>query len=211
MDKEKQEANKQRYIALCRQYIQRDGLDDVLAYLEKGDFYSAPSSSGYHLNEDGGLCQHSINVFETAVSIYENLLKDRFAAGTAAFDKEIPMESIAIAALFHDFCKIDFYRKTERWKKDEHNQWQSYDGYEITDNFPFGHGEKSVLLLHCYMKLKPDEMLAIRWHMGLFDMADFGTSQSYAFKNAVEKSSLVTLIQISDQLSANCLEKTTTH
>lgn len=54
------EINKAEYIRLCKKHIHRDGLDRVLAYLEKSDFYQAPSSTAFHLNEDGGLCLHSI-------------------------------------------------------------------------------------------------------------------------------------------------------
>lgn len=67
------EANKQRFIALCHEHIKREGVDKVLAYLENTDFYTAPSSTNFHLNEDGGLCQHCINVFETACSIYDSV------------------------------------------------------------------------------------------------------------------------------------------
>lgn len=203
--------NKQRFISLCREHIHRDGLDKVLNYLEYSDFYTAPSSASFHLNEEGGLCLHSMNVFDTACKIYEQIALPAIRSGLSPFTEEISKESLAIVCLFHDLCKVRLYHKAERWKKDANNRWMSYPGYEIKDDFPFGHGEKSCLMLSWYMRLKPDEMLAIRWHMGMFDMAENGTSQRYAFYAATEKSALVNILQAADQLTSKLLEKTTTY
>ena len=205
------ENNKQRYISLCHQHIQRDGLDKVLSYLEKTDFYTAPSSSNFHMNEAGGLCLHSMNVFETACKIYDQIALPAIQSGISPFTEEISMESIAISTLFHDLCKVKLYHPKERWKKDEQNRWVSYPGYELQDDFPFGHGEKSCLMLSWYMRLKPEEMLAIRWHMGMFDMAENGSSQRYAYYAATEKSALVNIVQAADMLTSKLLEKTTTY
>ena len=129
------EANKQRFIALCHEHIKREGVDKVLAYLENTDFYTAPSSTNFHLNEDGGLCQHCINVFETACSIYDSVAQPAIENGTSPFQEQISRESIAIATLFHDICKVKMYHKAERWKKDDKGKWQSYNGYEIKDKY----------------------------------------------------------------------------
>ena len=204
-------ANKQRFIDLCNEHIHREGLDKVLAYLEKSDFYTAPSSTRFHLNEDGGLCLHSMNVFEAACKIYNEMAKPAIVNGTSPFTEEVSMESIAIATLFHDLCKIKLYHKTERWKKDDKNRWVSYPGYEVKDDFPLGHGEKSCLMLSWYMRLKPEEMLAIRWHMGLFDMGESGTPLRMSFFSATDKSPLVSIVHAADFLTSNLWEKTTVY
>ena len=121
------------------------------------------------------------------------------------------MESIAIVTLFHDLCKIKLYHKTERWKKDDKNRWVSYPGYEVKDDFPLGHGEKSCLMLSWYMRLKPEEMLAIRWHMGMFDMGESGTPLRMSFFSATDKSSLVSIVHAADFLTSNLWEKTTVY
>ncbi len=211
MTQEEIAANKQLFADLCHKHIHRDGLEKVLAYLDSTDFYTAPSSTLFHLNEDGGLCRHSINVFETAMRLYESVAKPAIESGASPFTAEVTEESIAIAALFHDICKVKLYHKAQRWKKDDNGRWMSYDGYEVKDDFPYGHGEKSCLMLGWYMRLKPEELLAIRWHMGMFDMGENGSSQRYAFRAALEKSPLVALIHSADFLSSNILEKTTTH
>lgn len=205
------ESNKQKFINLCHQYIHREGLDKVLAYLDNSDFYQAPSSTSFHLNEDGGLCLHSINVFNTACKIYEHIAQPAINEKISQFTEEISMENIAIACLFHDICKVKIYHKTERWKKDANNRWMSYPGYEIKDEFPFGHGEKSCLMLSWYMRLKPEEMLAIRWHMGMFDVAENGSNQRHAFFAATDKHPLVSIVLSADFLSSKLLEKTITY
>lgn len=204
-------ANKQRFIDLCNEHIHREGLDKVLAYLEKSDFYTAPSSTRFHLNEDGGLCLHSMNVFEAACKIYNEMAKPAIVNGTSPFTEEVSMESIAIATLFHDLCKIKLYHKTERWKKDDKSRWVSYPGYEVKDDFPLGHGEKSCLMLSWYMRLKPEEMLAIRWHMGMFDMGESGTPLRMSFFSATDKSPLVSIVHAADFLTSNLWEKTTVY
>ena len=200
MTEQQMAANKQRFMELCNEHIHRDGLDKVLAYLEKSDFYIAPSSSRFHLNEDGGLCLHSINVFEAACKIYNEMVKPAIMDGTSPFTEEVSMESIAIATLFHDLCKIKLYHKADRWKKDENNRWVTYPGYEVKDDFPLG-----------YMRLKPEEMLAIRWHMGMFDLGESGSSLRRSFYAATEKSVLVSIVHSADFLVSNLWEKTTTY
>ena len=201
--------NKATFIALCHEHIHREGLDKLLDYLETTDFYTAPSSTNYHLNEMGGLCQHSINVFRTACKVYETVIAPALEQEDTPFSEPISMESIAIATLLHDLCKTKLYHQKEKWKKDEAGRWMSYPGYEVKDDFPFGHGEKSCLILNWFIRLKQEELLAIRWHMGMFDMGENGSSQRYAFYAATEKSALVNIIQSADLLSAKLLEKTT--
>ena len=203
------EQNKEKFMKLCRENIHRDGLEQLLAYIDTTDFYTAPSSTAFHLNEDGGLCLHSINVFETARHLYTTWLLPHIRQGTAVTNEELPRESVAVAALFHDLCKTKLYHKTEKWKKDENGRWVTYPGYEIVDEFPFGHGEKSCVIIGWFMRLKQAELLAIRWHMGMFDMAEQGSSMRYAYRAAMEKSPLVALLQTADLFASNCLEKTT--
>ena len=131
--------------------IQRDGIDDLMAWLDSTDFYSAPSSTRYHGAEPGGLVAHSIAVY--------NRLKQKQTDETD--------ETIAIASLFHDLCKCNFYKQTFRNVKNEvTGKWEKAPSYDIDDKFPLGHGEKSMFTIMKCMKLTDDEALAIRWHMG---------------------------------------------
>lgn len=131
--------------------IHRDGIDDLMAWLESTDFYSAPSSTRYHGAEPGGLAAHSIAVY--------NRLKQKQTDETD--------ETIAIASLFHDLCKCNFYKQTFRNVKNEvTGKWEKVPSYDIDDKFPLGHGEKSMFIIMKFMKLTDEEALAIRWHMG---------------------------------------------
>ena len=202
-------SNKEEFICLCRQNIQREGIESLLQYIDqKTDFYTAPSSVSFHLNEDGGLCRHSLNVFHTACKLYETVVLPAIESGSSPFTELVSLESLAIATLFHDLCKTKIYKKTEKWRKNELGKWESYTGYEIQDEFPFGHGEKTCVIMGWFMRLKQEELLAIRWHMGMFEMTEQGSSTRYAYRSAMEKSPLVTILQTADMLTAGGLEKT---
>lgn len=202
------QANKTAFIGLCQEYIHRDGILQLLQYLETTDFYVAPSSKSFHLNEPGGLCRHSLNVFHTACKLNESILSPAIERGDSPFDTKISMESIAVTTLFHDLCKTKIYHEKELWRKDAQGHWESYSGYEIKDEFPFGHGEKSCIIINWFMHLRKEELLAIRWHMGMFEMTETGSSTRFAYRSAMEQSPLVVLLQAADMLSAAGLEKT---
>lgn len=144
--------NKKIFLNIFNTYVNREGKDKLIEYLEKSDFFSAPASSKYHLNEEGGLCKHSLNVFQLLRT--ENI-------------PEISMESIVIVSLLHDLCKVNFYKLKQGYNN------TSY--YTIEEKLPYGHGEKSVFLIERYMKLTVNEALAIRFHMGI-DKNDMGVS-----------------------------------
>lgn len=200
---------KQEFEALCRKYITREGLDALLAYLEKTDFYSAPSSTRFHLNEEGGLCRHSINVFEMAVKIYENCVAEAIRTGASPFKEELTMENIAIACFFHDLCKIGLYHRTEKFRKDAQGRWETYLAWEAKEDFPIGHAEKSLYIVRSFMRLEKCEALSIRWHMGLFEGGENGSTTRRHYYDACEISPLVSIVSSADFLSAKCLELTT--
>ncbi len=100
------------------------------------------------------------------------------------------------------------YHETEKWTKDENGRWCTYKGYEIKDDFPFGHGEKSCYRIQKFMELTREELLAVRWHMGPFEMGEPGSSTRLSFRNAVETSPLVSIIHAADFLASNVMEVT---
>ena len=201
--------NREAFESCCHQYIQRNGIDALLEYLKtKTDFFEAPSSTSFHLNEPGGLCRHSLNVFETLLTLYTSLVEPRIEDGTSPFADTVSTESIAVVALFHDVCKANTYRPTERWKKDANGRWMSYPGYEVNDSFPFGHGEKSCVVIHWFLPLRQEELLAIRWHMGAWgiNLNSFEDTKSYDVAN--KQYPLVGIIQCADNIAANIMERT---
>lgn len=170
----------------------RPGMDKVIEYIRRTDFYNAPASAKYHSNYETGLLDHSLMVYTLAETFSEKMkLIDPELAVT------IPEESIIISTLLHDICKTCFYRKTIKWKKNEHMEWVQYDGYEIEDSFPIGHGEKSVImLLKIGLDVNPCEMLAIRYHMGFW--GESNTEFKIAMKSAIKMCPLVVLVQDAD-------------
>ena len=140
--------------------VKREGMDELMDFIEASDFYTAPASTRFHGAKEGGLLEHSLHV-------YECLMGKKNSTGTIWNEmlKDIPDESIAVAALLHDLCKTNFY-KVEICKRNIDGQWVDMPIYSVDDRMPYGHGEKSVLMIEEYVKLTPEERFAIRWHMG---------------------------------------------
>ena len=163
---------KERFIEIYNQNIKREGADKLLDYLCRSDFFTAPASARYHSAYEGGLCEHSLNVYDCLVSyMNRERVKDEYKVQASG-------ESIAIAALLHDICKIGCYKTSMRNVKDENGKWQSVPYYEFQDPLPYGHGEKSVYIASGYMRLTREEAFAIRYHMGFSgveDKRDVGT------------------------------------
>ncbi len=182
MNEEQLELNQEKFIEIFNKYIKRDGADNLLDWLINSDFFTAPASSKFHSAYEGGLCAHSINVFERYVKLLTMEYGDQFA------DK-ISMESVAIIALLHDVCKVDFY-KTEYRNVKVDGQWIQVPYYTVEDKLPYGHGEKSVYIVGSFIKLTREEAMAINWHAGGFDERVRGGSYAmaeayYKFPNAM--------------------------
>ncbi len=159
---------KEKFIEIYKTNIKREGADKLLEYLisPASDFFTAPASARYHSSFEGGLCEHSINVYECLLSYLES---DR---ARNDFGFEYSRESIAIVALLHDLCKVGVYKKGFRNVKDEKGVWQRVDTFEYDDRLPYGHGEKSVYIINGYMRLTREEAFAIRYHMGYSSTED---------------------------------------
>ena len=160
--------NREKFIEIYNACIQREGADKLLDYLcEKTDFFSAPASTRFHGAYEGGLLEHSLNVYECLCDQVKN---SRFCK---KYGFEFSEESLAIAALLHDICKTNFY-KVEMRNVKKNGVWESVPYYTIEDNLPYGHGEKSVYIISGFMKLTRDEAFAIRYHMGFSTTDDPG-------------------------------------
>ena len=158
---------KERFLEIYNEKITREGADKLLDFLLNGsDFFTAPASTRYHGAYEGGLVEHSLNVYDCLADMAERL-KERYGI-------EYTDESIAIAGLLHDICKVNFYKTSYRNVKDETGRWQSVPYYTIEDTLPYGHGEKSAYIVSAYMRLTRDEAFAIRYHMGFSGTEDPG-------------------------------------
>ncbi len=165
--------NKERFIEIFRRDIKREGAEALLSYLmsDSCDFFRAPASTRFHGSYEGGLVEHSLNVYDCLCDyLARNRVKDVYGI-------EYSAESIAIAALLHDLCKINFYVESTRNVK-ENGVWKSVPYYTIDDRLPYGHGEKSVYIASGYMRLTRDEAFAIRYHMGFSGPEDMNSVSS---------------------------------
>lgn len=149
--------------------VQRPGMDKLLDYIRKSDFYTAPASTKYHLAAPGGLLQHSLNVLDalrgqlTRDETGENWLYT--VGGTTV--ATIPDESVTVMALLHDICKTHFYgTSTRNQKNDATGKWEKVPYYTVDDKMPLGHGPKSAMIVKQYTTLTTAEMYAIWHHMG---------------------------------------------
>lgn len=165
----------EEFLEVYRKHIHREGAEELLQYLlsDASDFFRAPASTRFHLAYEGGLVEHSLNV-------YEALTKYVHRPEIQQWIGDVSEESVAIVALLHDLCKTNVYHPSFRNQKDASGKWIQIPTYEFKDELPYGHGEKSVYMISGFMKLKRDEAFAIRYHMG-FSSTEEKNNVSQAF------------------------------
>lgn len=187
--------------------VKRDGMDKLLEFIRKSDFYTAPASTRYHSCHEGGLLEHSLNVANCLFNKLHNPI-------WADILNEVGRESLIISALLHDICKTYFYgiemknKKiySDHGKKSDSNgrfDWETVPSYVVDDKIPYGHGECSVMMVEEFMKLKPVERYAIRWHMGFTEPKESWNTLTAAIK----KYPLILALHEADVESTYLLEK----
>lgn len=155
--------------------VERPGMENLLEYLEKSDFYEAPASAMYHSANPGGLLAHSLAVLDSAKKLYYSALYE---------DVELPEDSLTLVCLLHDICKTNTYESYFKNVKNEEGEWEQVQAYRKNVKFPMGHSAKSLFILSNYIQLTAYESQAIYWHMGAFDVSDYSTKHemSQAFR-----------------------------
>lgn len=170
-------SNRDRFVKIFQNSVTREGSEKLLNYLLKSDFFTAPSSTRFHCSYEGGLCQHSLNVYDCLNDyLKRDYVKNRYNIDPSE-------ETIAVVTLLHDVCKTNTYTVSMRNKKDEQGQWVQVPFYEFNEKFSYGsHGGKSIAIIQEFMKLKLDEQVAINCHMGAYDRlpGDFSLNSAYS-------------------------------
>ncbi len=190
---------KERFIKIYSEKIKRSGSEKLLDYLMSDgcDFFTAPASTRFHCSYEGGLCEHSLNVYDCLKSYLET------ERAKETFGLEFSEESVAIVALLHDLCKINTYKvSTRNVKDDKTGVWSKVPYYEYNDTLPYGHGEKSVYIISGFMRLTRDEAMAIRWHMGFS-----GTEDQKLVGNALHMYPLALALMIADCEATSFVEE----
>lgn len=191
---------KEEFISIYTQHIKREGSDKLLDFLtNKSDFFTAPSSTRFHGAYEGGLVQHSVNVY--------HCLKDYLARQRVkdVYGMEYSEETIAIVSLLHDLCKVNFYTVDYRNAKNADGVWEKVPYYTISDSMPYGHGEKSVYIISGYLygenRLSREEAFAIRYHMGFS-----GNEDKNSVGRALEIYPLAFALSVADMEASYFLE-----
>ena len=85
--------DKEEFIKIYTENITRDGADKLLDYLEhKSDFFTAPASARYHGAYEGGLCEHSLNVYHCLVDyLQRERVQELGPSDTAALFLRLPV------------------------------------------------------------------------------------------------------------------------
>lgn len=200
---------KQEFLEIVKNNIKREGVDKLIDWLVTTDFFTAPASTKFHSNYEGGLCDHSLNVYKR----FLRLLKDEYGD---SLDEHCSAESIALMALFHDICKVDTFEKETKNVKEYYDggsrkdskgyfDWVEKDVFVTNDQLPYGHGEKSVYILSGFLRLTRLEAMSINWHMGGFDYRVKGGS--YALSDVFYSYPIALLLHIAD-MQATYLDET---
>ena len=185
--------------------IQRPGMDKLMEYIKKSDFYTAPASTKYHLSTPGGLLQHSLNVLDALRGLLlwnQNESRWEYLADGKVVDT-IPDESVTIMALLHDICKTYFYgTSTRNVKNEQTGRWEKMPFYTVNDRMPLGHGPKSAMIIKQYTSLTNQEMYAIWHHMGFNGDRD----NDAAVGQSIEQYPAVLALQTADMMASRFME-----
>lgn len=200
-----EQTNIKRFESLLRS-TKREGIEKLIEFIRKSDFYTAPASARYHSCHEGGLLEHTLNVYDRLENKFNDVLwKEKI---------NIDLDSIIISALLHDLCKAYYYGTEFKNKKEYHDKgtksdsngrfdWVTVPSYTVDDKIPYGHGEKSVMMIEECIKLKPAERYAIRWHMGFSEPKENWSTLGIA----IRKYPLVLALHMADMESTYLLEK----
>ncbi len=162
---------KEEFLNLLRN-TNRENIEDLIEFITKTDFFEAPASTRFHGSREHGLLEHSLKVYE--------ILK--YKVEHSVIDIKTPQESLILIALLHDLCKANYYKIDYRNAKNALGVWEKVPYHTVDDTIPYGHGEKSVMMITEYIKLTPEEKYAIRWHMGYTEPKELYGTIGEAYK-----------------------------
>ena len=189
---------KSDYISLLRM-TRRRGADEVAEWLRESDFFTAPASANHHGNKEGGLLQHSL-----AVTVIALEMRRRIVVECPQYEDMLTEQSVLLVSLLHDVCKVNRYQPEEQTLVTHDGQIIKDKRYKVVhDSLPIGHGERSVvLLLQHGLQLTDEEILAIRWHMGPWEVNQLSDDAKTQYQAAIDRSPLLALLQAADMLAS---------
>lgn len=181
------EANKQRFLELISSItIEGSDIEGLNRWLEKSDFFVAPASTKYHCAYPGGLCEHSLHVYDALVKLvkefkttYKTITNDVVDEETGIVTHNVSQienceysdDTIKVVALLHDISKANFYEKYLRNVKNEDTgKWEQVEEFrkrEDTNRFIYGsHEQNAEYMIHTFFPLSLEESSAVLHHHG---------------------------------------------
>ena len=182
---------------------EREGMENLLTWMRENGFYESSCSGGNHLAKEGGLAEHSLNVFSLMYSIRnEGILGNNFGMST---------ESIIICGLLHDLGKCGDHgkpgyvpnmlkgRATKANPDPEPQQSKSKPFKVNADLFPIDHEVRSVKIASKFIELTEEEELAILWHNGLYG--------NFRYQIQGKETPLYMLLHFADMWASRVIER----
>lgn len=178
----------------------REGIENLIKFLDENDFFTAPASTRYHGAYEGGLAEHSLNVYDAMIAL-DKMLNEVY--GMPKCDKN----SLTLVALLHDVTKINTYKVEQKWRKDANGKWEAYNAYVSKPDLDMGHAPKSIFYIQQFIKLTPEEAQAIFWHMGAYDTSEYTNYNGMG--NAYTNNSLAYKLHTADMMATYVIENET--
>jgi len=142
----------------------REGIENLITHMEDNGFFTAPCSSQFHLCKEGGLAEHSLNVFKMMHSI---------AADTGFLfkgDKDKIRNTIIISALLHDLGKMGQFGKPQYIENylvsGKRSDKKPFETNKLL--LPIPHEIRSIQIATQFIELTEEENFAILYHNGLY-------------------------------------------
>lgn len=157
LSEERIEQNKQEFLFLINSIEREFDKERLVKWLERSDFFIAPASAKYHGSCKGGLCEHSLNVYYSLLS-----LRDKFLPNS------INDDSLKIVGLLHNASKANYYETYFRNVKDENGKWIQVQEYKVRDDrFIYGSQEQTAeFMVSTFIPLEVQERVAILHQLG---------------------------------------------
>ena len=152
---------KEKIIGLLKS-TNRPGIYDLIAYMEDNGFFEAPCSGSHHLAEIGGLAEHSLNVYNLAMQLYDTFGGEDVTG--------VAPESVITSALLHDLGKIGQFGKPNYIENVlKSGKVSSAQPYKTNPDLQYiDHEIRSVAIASKFIELTENEQFAIIYHNGMY-------------------------------------------
>ena len=185
------EKNKQEYIKRFNQALgHREGSKELLNYLlsSRTDFFTSPASASDFLAVYGGLCQYALLLHDElkrmfSTGVFAQALNFKDGQGKPLVTQEM-IDTVALLTPLDNMLLYSTEQKNrksydpevvarlqqqgETVRVDGNGKfvWESYSAYTYDDSMPIGEGIRAISFIQPFMRLRKEEMLAIRWAKG---------------------------------------------